>query len=987
MSREATHDDPVLLGKGKIEVTVSLREDASLSRIVNKITGRTFRIESSGVSIRVANGAQRVHVPEWRFHPGSGEAVPPEQDKGFISGFGDPALRCDSWPTVSFLNQYPVGVVGYSTVLYPGFAWYRTEFELPESARGEPVELCLGGCDNQDWLEYWVYLNGSLVGHTCAREQWHPFPRYTLQPSDPLYASVRFGEMNLLAVQTRGLDRRFPEMHLPDAERYSVGSLLVEQSILIGSADRVVDDFRMREYSLNADRDVGELVILMESQSSPIELEVTYRVPPDEGVVYKQVLVRNRGAADVTLLEIELDRLAGDFDCTIGGMGSTCLIDGEIFLGVRHPAGVARGSGGSVSLGTYPGRTIPAGGSYQSKTVVIGVGDAGQAGRAFTDHLERHGHRKRELLNMYHCYGIHDIAGIDEPTDLTEEMLLSSLDDLERLAAMGVRFDYYFVDAGWSNPDGDMRDFDRRFFPEGPGRLLRRIEGMGMKLGLWTSPASGPMAFHPGVAKPELAGCGTMPSIDPNAAAHRGALCLASEPWKSMFRDALLYHVRENHAFGFKFDGVGLVCSNPAHGHMLGLYSIEAVMDATIEILEAVRRECPDVFLMYYWEVRSPWWLLWGNTIYERGVLMEGSTPADAPSPLLRQSVTISFDQATHHAWDRVPLVSGDSLGVWISRWRWASYMGREGWRDAWIMDIARGSMMCQLWGDLSMLNGDDREFLARVSAWVKERPHLLRSPQRILGSPWDAEPYGYAYSDSQHGIAFIHNPTFDSRNVGVTLAGRSIDAALHPFEVKIIEVSDSCVSEFALGRDEGYVGTTIELPVTMREVARTPMRWSDPEEAHFLRRVINGRSGYADQQDAFGPADAEPADERDSQVVRRTLTGKIPLPPMPDTCAMLLICQADREGVYWHHHALYDIILPRVVLDGSLLGFRSTPHRWHEEAGGWSWILFEASVGACSSTRTASLEVTAYLPDGVNLSVSARISHDGSSDKLGAAG
>jgi len=777
-------------------------------------------------------------------------------------------------------------------------------------------------------------------------------------------------------------------MHRPDAERYSCGTFLCEQSVLVGSPDRWVDDWKLVDRKLSTTTEAAEVTLNLVSEAEPIECDITYSVPSGEGAAFKTIAVRNVGERPIVLLEANIECLGGDFESTMGGLGESCHVNGELFAGVRHPSGVARGCDRSVTLGTFPGKQLEPGQSYTSKTAVIGVGGTGQAGRAFTNHVERHGHRRRELLNMSHCYGIHDVAGMEEPTDLTEQMLLSNLDDIAQLRRMGVEFDYYFIDVGWSNPTGDLTDFDPRFFPNGPGEVVRRVTDMNMKLGLWTAPSSGPMAFHPDAFKPELASCGTLPPGDNSLTLfeagvmreagdepqrHRGALCTAAEPYKSMFKRALLHHVTRNNVSGFKFDGVTSVCNNPCHGHMTGLYSIEALADALIDILEEVRTVCPDVFYMYYWNFRSPWWLLWGNTIYERGVLMEGSTASDAPTRHLRQSVTLSFDQATHHAWERVPLVSGDSLGVWISKWRWANYLGREEWRDAWIMDIARGSMMCQLWGDLSMFDDEDRQFLARVNAWIRDRADLLRNPARILGSPWDAEPYGYAYSENGRGIAFINNPTFETRAVDFALDETRVQAVLRPFELKVLELTEVGVLEFVpdptANRDRSYT----RLRSDLREISRETMRWSDPDEAHFIRRVVNGRAGYADLKEEYTPEDAERADSRDCNVVLRRFTGTVALPRMQTAGALLLICQTARDGIFWHHHALYDIIIPRLTVNGAVLETSSTPHRWHEEAGGWSWILFDAQVPA-GGAGDAELEVSAYLPDGVDVSFVARL-------------
>ena len=41
--------------------------------------------------------------------------------------------------------------------------------------------------------------------------------------------------------------------------------------------------------------------------------------------------------------------------------------------------------------------------------------------------------------------------------------------------------------------------------------------------------------------------------------------------------------------------------------------------------LQSLDRECPDVFIMLYWNYRSPWWLLYADTVFDVGMHMEGA--------------------------------------------------------------------------------------------------------------------------------------------------------------------------------------------------------------------------------------------------------------------------------------------------------------------------------------------------------------------------
>src|SRR4051812_26488063 len=149
---------------------------------------------------------------------------------------------------------------------------------------------------------------------------------------------------------------------------------------------------------------------------------------------------------------------------------------------------------------------------------------------------------------------------------------------------------------------------------------------------------------------------------------------------------------------------------------------------------------------------------------------MEGATPSPLPSRLMRQSVTASLDQGHDWNWDTMPLIGQDSLGVWLSNTRWGSWMGAEGWRDAWVMDFIRGNMMHQLWGDLALLDEDDLKFMERIARCTRENSELLKNPRRILGSPWNPEPYGYACCEGDRGVITIHNAQWARDTVRLAL-------------------------------------------------------------------------------------------------------------------------------------------------------------------------------------------------------------------------
>ena len=1012
VSHQGNH---LVIGNEKIEGKLSLLEEPRLISLTNKITNTEFNFTNSKECVlRLGTASKRMDILEWLFHPGSGELMPHEDDLGFQGGFYKPELDVTTWLPVQRINDFPIGAPGYSPVLYPGFGWYRCFIELPADAKGEPIELVLGGHDNQDWEEYWVFLNGIFIGHANPKGYWHDAPKYVLHPLDPGYEAFHFGTANILAVQTRGLDRSTPQMVISDIERYSVGSFLADQYVSAGPAMSEVSNFRFLDFKEVKDESSTLIELHYANAENNLSVKISYWINDGEETLYKQIVIENTGREDQVLLELDLHGLSSDAEVSIGGMGIPCTVGNELFCGISHPAGISQSDGKTLCLTMLPGKKLISGDSYVSKAVIFGVGPKAQGRESFVNYLEKRSPRSRKLLHTYNSYGIYDVASVEEPTYMTENMIMNNLADLETFRARGISFDYYYLDTGWNNPLGDLQDFNPKHFPNGPARVLERISELGMKVGLWTSPSSGAAAFIPGVFDPRLTQCGTLPNQESvGVKPHRGALCLTADPWRQMYENALRYHVRENGVSGFKFDGNEFWCTNTTHDHMPGKYSVESIIDTMIEILEAIRQECPEIMYMFYWNIRSPWWLLFGDTIYERGILMEGSTPADFPTRILRQSITLSYDQAAHHAWDLIPLCCGDSLGVWISKWRWANYIGREGWQDAWIMDIARGSLLYQLWGDLSLFEGEDIDFLEYIYKWATTSPCLLQYPKRILGDPWKAETYGYTYFDKNEGIIFLFNPSFEHRTVTLHLgteigfsaardhqiyeissiysaqgamllpgqnylsADEKFDIILNPFEVKVLQVSPCnhlprVILPPAVKEEE----LPLCIVAPFEEISREDIFWEDPTKQWPIRRMINGRSQYVDSLEAYQTIKAR-SDERDRSVTRRVLETNVHISPFQEERSLFVSAILSRDGIYWHHHALFDIVLVHGSLNSEDLPVRTTPSRWHEEAGGWSWILFEIPLVGSDFAREISLEIEAYLPKSVDMNLRAWLFKD----------
>ena len=153
----------------------------------NRASGRRFALQSETEFNLVFSSGQRVEIPWWSFRLTDETPVSPERESGLLQGFHQSAELTDGWKPANNLSG------GQHGRTYGGYGWFRCNVELSQSAKGKDVVFVLGGYDEQDWNEYWVYLNGRQIGRRTSSGRWRKPGRFTLRPSDALYASLRFG--------------------------------------------------------------------------------------------------------------------------------------------------------------------------------------------------------------------------------------------------------------------------------------------------------------------------------------------------------------------------------------------------------------------------------------------------------------------------------------------------------------------------------------------------------------------------------------------------------------------------------------------------------------------------------------------------------------------------------------------------------------------------------------------------------------------------
>ena len=391
---------------------------------------------------------------------------------------------------------------------------------------------------------------------------------------------------------------------------------------------------------------------------------------------------------------------------------------------------------------------------------------------------------------------------------LNDLEMMNGLNVLEKWQKQGIHFDYYVPDWGWLDNSSDLTRFRPECFPEGPRKVIERVNALGINFGLWFSVSNAAVSCgeYPPVGPSRVPVPGGPAQPPPPVQAYRngylasenldGNLCVASEPYFTILKNAILYHIRENNLKLVKLDMGSYYCNSTEHNHLPGKFSVEKMLDRLIELTHAAREAEPEICVVWYWGVRSPFFALYGDFIFESGLFMEGSGTSWVPTLYYRDSVTLNLDMSTQFA-KTIPPINKDSLGVWLAENRWGNFMAKERWREALVMDLGRGSLLFpQLWGDIYLLDHEDLVFLGEMQALSRKNESLFLQRRHDWGDPWKNEIYGYSYFQGTHGFVFLSNVHFTARKVELPLgpslglkaeSGKSVELISHFPEKKRI--------------------------------------------------------------------------------------------------------------------------------------------------------------------------------------------------------
>ena len=751
------------------------------------------------------------------------------------------------------------------------------------------------------------------------------------------------------------------------------------------ATDRVAQPFtRLADFEVRAERLIDRDHVAFDLRSASLPVGVTLHYQLDGPTRRKWIEVTNQTSNELLLLDVELDDLAMQEAASGGGQGQPVFLGDEVFAAIEHPAGVNARDNGHVRLAHYPGRRLPPGGTFKSYVALVSVAPPGQALDHFVSYIQAKSLRPKKTVSTYSPFGINNQWGAC-PT-LDDEQTLDVLGVLEKWQKKGVRFDYFTVDTGWVDFNSDLTRFRPTCYPNGPRKIIERVEALGMKFGLWFATSWGTQsAWDYPPAYPD----GRPPGLPYREGYPLTAggidFCFGSEPYFKMFKNAVLHHVRENHVRFLKFDGGSYYCESTAHGHLPGKYSVEPMFENLIDVANSARAIAPDVFVMWYWGLRSPFWALYGDMIFESGLHMEGSGTSAFPTLYYRDSVTLAQDQNAQFA-KTIPPIVKDSLGVWLADNRWGNFMGKERWREALVLDLGRGNLLFpNLWGNLYHFTDEDVSFLARMSAVARQNESLFQRRRNILGDPFRNEVYGYAHGQGAHGFLFLNNAHFAARRAELRLdasvgleakPGTTLHIVSHfPDQTRLLRPDGG---PFKAGDTLGiwlrpFETLMLEVTPSAKGVATLPLRSVSSQQAANLGVALPLKPATLD-----GPMDMRFEDEnhfKQKNYKKKVYAFETTLPSLAGDQPILAVAIRLRKGdAEWRYSPTVVQIVQALARIGDqnvqLIPVPDGRQFGNTQNAGCSWVVYKVRLNPQWSHKQLKLAVHAYLPEGVEAQV-----------------
>ena len=527
---------------------------------------------------------------------------------------------------------------------------------------------------------------------------------------------------------------------------------------------------------------IKELRLILRGKDVPLTVAVTYQLSPKEAYVRKFVTVTDSANAGHLLqyaapLNAWLSGTASIIKN--GGFGQPVAIvfkESGAFFGVEYPAAdnriTAVAHGFRLRCGNEVGEKITSGGT-KSESVVIGVTPDTRVKLWFMEYVNSIRVAPLRPYALYNSW--YDLRSAEyprvPPNNVMNEKNVLRIVRLMRenmIEKHSIPLDAFVLDDGWDVYESDWALRSEQF-PHGLKPVADELKKTNTTLGLWFGPTGGYSFRMKRINWMKTHGYEVVGNT-PNTA----MLCLAGTRYDSLFSKRVLDFVTNDSIGYFKWDGIQFSCSEPDHGHPVGIFSRHAVMESVAELCRTVRSKNPSAFLNITsgtW--LSPWWVKYANQIWMQG---EDYGYADVPSISPRDAAITYRDLSLYEDFRKndfwFPIQNLMTHGIIKGT---LQKLGGEAepldkFANEVMLYLARGVSMWEMYISPDILTEDEWNVMGSSMRWARDRFPVLSTTEMIGGDPKKREAYGYVHFKEQHAVLAVRNPWITETRIRVPL-------------------------------------------------------------------------------------------------------------------------------------------------------------------------------------------------------------------------
>ena len=362
--------------------------------------------------------------------------------------------------------------------------------------------------------------------------------------------------------------------------------------------------------------------------------------------------------------------------------------------------------------------------------------------------------RPYTLYNSWYDLRSPEYPKVPEGNVMNEKNILHIIDLIRKnmIEKHGITLDAFVLDDGWDVYKSDWVLRSEQF-PHGLKPIADTLSRTGTTLGMWFGPIGGYSFRNERLGWMKAHGYEVVGD----------QMCVAGSKYSALLEKRTADFVAHDGVGFFKWDGFQFSCSEPDHGHPVGIYSRRAVMETVIAMCRGVRRVNPNTYLNITsgtW--LSPWWVQYANQIWMQG---EDYGYADVPSISPRDAAITYRDLAlyddfrTNDFW--FPIQNLMTHGIIKGN---LEKLGGENepldkFTNEVLLYFARGVSMWELYISPDILTDGEWDAMARAMLWAKDRFPVLSTTEMIGGDPKKRETYGYVHFRGSRGIIAARNP------------------------------------------------------------------------------------------------------------------------------------------------------------------------------------------------------------------------------------